>query len=483
MARRARNITTAFIACLTLLGASEPRAEAVPQDRQERRRPVRVPPPPPPYAFVDVSLVPMTSNQVLPSRTVLVRNGFIEAVGPADEIALPVDTIVIDGSGRYLMPGLADLHTHLGIELAEGINEGPNQAEVYLAFGVTTILNMGETLTPRGHGLMELRDRIRGGYLPGPTVLTASIAYGPDDGVAGHQTVRTYEDGRRHVRESRAAGYDLIKVYNSVPAAAFDGIVDQAREDGFSVAGHIPRSLGLSSALSRGMSTVSHANQFWCGYFDCSVKPSRVQSAISLLRAYESTVQSTLYLNETFTDIYCWDKAALDKFLAQPEMKYVHPLVLDHWRRQAAGAGSSGCRKNDAEPGYRFIQEYSRAFYRAGVPFVLGTDSPPVFGVPGFSLLEELRVASATLEIGPYDALVLATRNAGDFVQRSMPDAEPFGTVEPGMRADLLLLEGNPLQSLGNLRRKVGVMARGRWYPEDELQERLTRVAREYGNT
>jgi len=351
-----------------------------------------------------------------------------------------------------------------------------------MAFGVTTILNMGETLTPRGAGLMELRDRIRGGDLPGPTILTASIAYGPDDGIVAHQTVRTYEDGRRHVRESRAAGYDLIKVYNSIPAAAFDGVIDQAEEDGLSVAGHIPRQLGLSAVLSRGLSTVTHANQFWCGYFDCSVKPGRVQSAISLLRAYEATVQSTLYLNETFTAVYCWDKAALDTFLAQPEMKYVHPLVLNHWRIQAAGSGTQGCRKSDAEPGYRFIQEYSRAFYRAGVPFVLGTDSPPVFGVPGFSLLEELRVVSTSFEIGPYETLVLATRNAGEFVQRAIPDAEPFGTVEPGKRADLLLLEGNPLQSLTNLRRKAGVMARGRWYPEDELQQRLARVAHEYGH-
>ncbi len=435
-----------------------------------------------PVAFVGVNVVPMTSNRVDPDQTVLIRDGRIEAIGSREEIAVPDDATVIDGAGRYLMPGLADLHTHLGIDLGDGLNEGPNQAEAYMAFGVTTVLNMGETLLPRGAGLMELRDRIASGELAGPTILTASIAYGPDDGVAAHQTVTSYADGRRHVIESRQAGYDMIKVYSGTPHAAFDGIADQARDEGMAVVGHIPRQLGLGESLSHGLEAVAHANQFWCGYFDCSVKPSRIQSAISLLRANDTTVQSTMYLNETFTDVYCGDVAAINRFFAQPEMRYVHPVVLDHWRRQAFSWTATGCHKNDAEPGFRFIQDYSRAFYDAGVPFVLGTDSPPVMGVPGFSLHEELRVVAASLRINPYEALVLATRNADGFVARTIPDAERFGAVESGRRADLLLLDANPLASLTNVRRLAGVMVRGRWFPESDLQARLARIASEYGS-
>lgn len=451
-------------------------------DQVGRRRAVRrnTTAPDPPVAFVGVSVIPMTSNTVVPDQTVVVRAGRIQEVGPRDDVEIPPGAVVVDGSGRYLMPGLADLHTHLGIELAEGVAEGPNQAEVYLAFGVTTILNMGETLLPRGNGLMELRDRIARGELVGPTILTASIAYGPEDGVAPHQTVVSYEDGREHVAQSVAAGYDMIKVYTRIPAAAFYGIVDRAEEEGVAVVGHIPRQLGLGTSLSRGLAAVTHANQFWCGFFECSIQRSKVSSAIALLRAHDTVIQSTLYLNESFTAMYCRDTAAIETFFARPEMKYVHPLVIQHWRSQAYSWGGQGCRKSDAEPSYEFIQDYSRDFYEAGVPFVLGTDSPPALGVPGFSLLEELRVVRSSFGISPYEALLLGTRNADEFVSTNVPGAERFGTVEAGRRADLLLLEANPLQNLANLRRLAGVMARGRWYPAEELTERLARIAQEY---
>jgi len=459
-----------LLACAALLGAAEAGAGEPP--------PVTAP-----LAFVGVDVVPMGDETVLRDQTVVTEGGVIAAVGPRDGVAIPPGATVIEATGRYLMPGLADLHTHLGFELAEGVDDAANQSEVYLAHGVTTILNMGDTLVPRGEALMRLRDRILAGELAGPTILTASIAYGPEDGVAAHQTVATYEDGRRHVSESRAAGYDLIKVYTRIPPAALDGILDEAREEGLAVVGHIPRQLGLAESLARGLGAITHANQLWCGFFQCSILPSQVPGAISLLKAHGTTIQSTLYLNETFTAVYCGDTAALERFLAQPEMRYVHPLVLDHWRRQAAGFGSSGCHLDEAEPSYRFIQDYSRAFYQAGIPFVLGTDSPPAMGVPGFSLHEELRVVAQALRLRPFQALALATRDAGAFVTARVPDAEPFGRVEAGQRADLLLLAGNPLDSLANVRRVAGVVARGRWFPEADLRSRLERIAGEYGGS
>jgi hypothetical protein len=180
-----------------------------------------------------------------------------------------------------------------------------------------------------------------------------------------------------------------------------------------------------------------------------------------------------------FKEMYCGDVQALEDFVLREWWRFVHPSIIDQWYNLVVGAWNpSGCRANDANESWDFLLWYSKEFYDAGVPMVLGTDSPPVVGFPGWSLHEELKIVGGFMT--RFDALQAATANAGRFMDENLPGVEPFGTIEVGKRADLLLLEANPLDRLSNAKRRVGVMARGRWYSERDLRRRLERVAYSY---
>jgi imidazolonepropionase-like amidohydrolase len=428
-----------------------------------------------PVAFVDVTVLPMTFDGVLEHQTVVTMNGRIHAIGPVDEVAVPNTAIEIDGEDRFLMPGLADMHTHLDIEIGEGVNE----ALLWLANGVTTILNLGDQITPLGEGLMQLRDGILEGIHPGPTVYTASIAYGPGTGARSSHTFTTVAEGRAFVTASKQAGYDFMKVYSSTTPATFEGITDQANLEEMAVVGHVPREVGLGPALRNGLVMVAHLNDFWCRTFECGMNEDLLAAAVDPMVRHGAWVATTLALNRNLRDMYCGNVSALERFVFREWWRFIHPDIFDLWYRfVTVDWNPGGCSQNDMQGPYEFLLWYSNELYDAGVPMVLGTDSPPVVGFPGWSLHEELGIVGGFMT--RYEALVLATANAGRFMDEHLPGVEPFGTVEVGKRADLLLLESNPLERLANAKRRVGVMARGRWYSEKELRRRLERVSFDY---
>jgi hypothetical protein len=428
-----------------------------------------------PVAFVDVTVIPMTFNGVLEHQTVVTMHGQIHSIGAVDEVEMPDASVVIDGAGRFLMPGLADMHTHLDIELGDGANE----AVLWLANGVTTIFNLGDQITPLGEGLMGLRDSILRGRLPGPTIYTASIAYGPATGAHASHTFTTAQQGRDFVIASKAAGYDFMKVYTSTTAATFGGISQQAGIEGMPIIGHIPTEVGLNEALRGGMRMVTHLNEFWCRTFDCGMNSDRLDAAVNPLVRRGGWVATTLALNENLKDMYCGDLTAFERFLDRPHMRFVNPEIIAWWRNLVTGSWNpSGCHRDDIEGPWDFTLWYTKEFFDAGIPMVLGTDSPPVMGAPGWSLHEEMRIMKTLLT--EFEVLILATVNAGRFMEENLSGVERFGTIEVGSRADLLLLEANPLDDITNAKRRVGVMARGRWYSERDLQRRLEQVAYSY---
>jgi len=434
-----------------------------------------------PIAFTSVDVIPMDSENVLFDHTVIIEEGLISGITPDANAVIPDNAIIIDATGKFLFPGLADMHTHLGAEVPIAGVIGVNQVQVYLAAGVTTILNQGDFLSPFGSGLISLRDAIVAGSTAGPTIYTASYARGQQDTGTSQQIVLTELDGRNHVIGSKAAGYDYIKIYNHTPLAAYQGIVDQSQVEGMAILGHFPEPVGSANALADGMAMVSHAEAYFYVHFNFSEDASLILPAINQTIAAGTWVNTTLYIQETIAAIWGGDTVAFNAFLAKPQMQYVHPNEIVVWRAGFEGSrwNPTGSQSGALDSRFDFVKGYTKDFHDAGIRLIAGTDSPTVLGAPGFSLHEELRVIAQT-GMSNFEILQMATVNPGGFVDQTIATAESFGSIRAGNRADLLLLDGNPMDDLANLQNAAAVVARGRLYSRASLDGRLDVIATQY---
>ncbi|NKB88501.1 MAG: amidohydrolase family protein [Acidobacteria bacterium] len=405
-------------------------------------------------AFVGGTVVPMDRERLLPDHTVLVRNGTIESVGPRSAVAVPPGATIVDAEGRYLMPGLADMHTH--VQYVEDLLP-------YTAHGVTTILNMGGA-----SALTRWREQIRLGQIVGPQVLLGWFVDG--EGGAGG-VVLSVEAARDAVRQAAASGYEYIKVYNSLSTAQFDAIAEEAARRSISVIGHGVRDPGMQHILENGMRLVAHGEEFIYTYFGNVPDRRRIPAAAELVRRTGAYVLPNLSTYEIIS--IQWGKPSMvDQFFERPESRFQHPGHRRTWarRRYADRIGS-------IEDRLVFLRDMTKAFADAGVPLLTGTDSPGIPGMyPGPSMHDDLRnfvIAGLT----PYQALSAATRVPGEFVAATTTDRQPFGTIAPGQRADLILLRANPLESVDAVRALDGVMAAGRWYPPEFVLEQMLEMA------
>lgn len=415
----------------------------------------------------------MTGERVLKEQTVVVRDGIVVEVGPSTAIDVPDSAFRIDGSGRYLLPGLTDFHVHL---------RSSDELLSYLAHGVTTIVHESGAMSG-APDLLRYRDEIARGERLGPTLYTTGpILDGSPPVFGGVSTiVTTSEEARRAVAEQHAAGYDFIKVYNNLMPDVMAAAVEVAHERGMAVLGHIPRkadrSAALQQALDVGLDVIAHGEEYFFTYFYADVDSllslgkvpypdeGRIPSAVRMTK----TAGANVIPNLSFVAMTRRLLDDLDAVLADPEARYLHPDVRAMWEEQ------SPTRRNDLEQfdrreraKYEFLKRFTVALQDAGVPLLLGTDASAPGMYPGASAHLELR---ELVEAGltPYEALTAATLNAGTFIEEHVGRAEPFGTVEAGQRADLLLVRGNPLQDIDAASSIDGVMVRGRWLSRTDL--------------
>jgi imidazolonepropionase-like amidohydrolase len=408
-------------------------------------------------AFVNVNVVPMDRNAILNSRTVIVRDGRIADTGPAGKTRVPDGTLRLEGRGKYLMPGLGEMHGHIpsALQPREFIEA---VLFLYVANGVTTVRGMQGT-----PGQLDFRERAKRGELLAPSLYLAGPAF-------SGKTIKSAEEAIQRVRQQKSEGWDLLKVLPGLAREHYDAMARTAKEVGISFAGHVPADVGLLHAIQSGQETFDHLD----GYIEYlqgdkgPVAEARFREVAQLSRKAGVWVVPTMALWETLRGT-----AELASLVAMPELKYMPREQIEQW--------TSAQEKLFKNPDFRpdlarnVIDNRMRllkALHEGSVKILLGSDAPQRFSVPGFSIHREMRrMADAGMK--PYDILRSGSANVGAYLK----EKDNFGTIEVGKRADLILLDANPLVDIGNVARRSGVMVRGRWLSEREIQSRLDQIA------
>jgi hypothetical protein len=428
----------------------------------------------PQLAIVGVTVIPMSGKQdSLPGRTVIIRDGRIQAIGPTARVKPPAGARIIDGRGRFLMPALTDAHVHLEY------SEDPNLLKLFVANGVTTVRSMDG----RPY-LLDWRERVRTGALVGPRIVTAGpIIDGSPPARPDNLAVADPAAARAAVAEQGGAGYDFIKLYLNLSPEAYEAAVDEARRRGLRVAGHVPRGVSLAQAV-QGQWSIEHLGDFaasisvdgatvpgWIRRFlGAPIDPARLEALATSLAAARVWVIPT----SVQKDRELAPSEAMNRWLAEPSIRHIPPDFLAAWRGQLERFQA----RMDADDWA--LVERARlnrlavisAFHKAGVLLAVGSDTPNPFVAMGASVHLELANFVAA-GLSPRDALMAATLNPA----RMLGLEREQGSVAVGRRADLLLLSADPLMNVGNAERRVGLVLDGRWLAEEELQS-MTRALR-----
>ena len=408
-------------------------------------------------AFVDVTVVPMDGRRPLANQTVVVRGDRIVAVGPAARTTVPTGATRVEGRGKYLMPGLAEMHGHVPPP-----NAPPQLTEdvlfLYVANGITTVRGM-----LGAPGQLALRERTARGELIGPTLYLAGPSFNA-------QSIDSPEEAVRRVREQKAEGWDLLKVHPGLTRPEYDAMARTAREVGIRFGGHVPTDVGLLHALEMGQETFDHLD----GYVEQLQGDQRDLDAAAMADVVRRTRDAGAWVVPTMA---LWEvlygTADVATLTAYPELRYMPRATVAQWTKLHTERMASP--QMDRAVGRRVIEnrmKLLKAMSDGGVRILMGTDAPQQFSVPGFSLHRELqRMRDAGMT--PEQILASGTTRVGEYFAKS----DRFGAVATGQRADLLLLDADPLTDVANLTRRAGVMVRGRWLPESEIQQRLTTIA------
>ncbi len=416
----------------------------------------------PAVAFTNVHVIPMDSERVAEDQTVIVRGDRIEAMGPAGEVAVPEGAQVIDGRGKYLMPGLAEMHGHI---------PPPSDPQaytdavlfMYVANGITTVRGM------LGHdGQLEIKRKANAGEIVSPTLYLAGPSFNGN-------SINSASEAEAKVRQQKIEGWDLLKVHPGLTLDEYDAMAETAREVGIRFGGHVPDAVGLAHAIESGQETFDHLD----GYEIFMDGTSRPVSDEKLAEAVRLTVDSGSWVIPTMV---LWEvlygTADLETMRNLPELKYMPPAMVASWIR--SHEERQGASPADKEAGRHRIANRMKllaALDDAGARILMGTDAPQQFSVPGFSLHNELeRMVEAGMS--PYAIYRTGTVNVGDY----FADQDTFGQVVVGHRADLVLVNQNPLDDVRHIRDRAGVMVRGMWLSEADIQQELAEIERSVGS-
>lgn len=429
----------------------------------------------PAISIEHVSVVNVRDGSIAQDQTVVIEAGRISAVGPAESAKAPAGATSLDGRGKYLIPGLWDMHVHAAWEGMDTLF-----ASLFVANGVTGVRDM--------FGNMDIIKGWKENYnsaAPWPRMVGAGhILDGPKPFWPGSASATTAEDARRLVDSLHKAGADFIKAYGGLPHDAYMAAVDEAAKVGTYVVGHVPDAVTVTEASEAGQRSVEHLNGV---ALECSAKSDSLRAqraAVSqdpagnmmaeigrqiprVLATQDSArlaqLCATLVKNHTWqvpTLVVLRSIASLDDstFISDPRVKYMPKEISSYWDPKNDFRFKSWTAENwaNSKKMFRRNMEIVGKLYHAGVPFMAGTDVLNPYCFPGFSLHDEL---SLFVEAGltPAEALRTATWNPAEFLGLT----DSMGTVESGKRADLVLLDANPLVDIHNTQKINCVIRNG----------------------
>ncbi len=421
--------------------------------------------------FNAVNVIPMDSERVLENQVVVVANGRIAAIGDAGKTKYSKNATVINAKGKYLIPGLAEMHAHV-----PPVDDLEPMKEVLMLFavnGVTTIRGM------LGHPRhLELRSKIQSGEILGPRFITSGPSF-------SGQSVKTAEAAAEMVRQQKKAGYDFLKLHPGLTKETFAAIAKTAKEVNIPFAGHVSFDVGVWSAIEAGYATIDHLDGFVESLVPGIENTTEQQNGLfGMFVADKADTSKILRLTTALRNNKIWvvpTQALAERWFTpnkspedlrnEPEMKYMAATTLNNWVNSKKSLMNNP--QYNAESINRFIALRRKLIYecnRNGVGLLLGSDAPQVFDVPGFSLHHELKYM-VDAGLTPYEALRTGTVNVATFLNR-----RDMGVIKKGAVADLVLLNGNPLTNIEHVKNIEGVMLGTRWLSKDQISKELKRL-------
>lgn len=424
--------------------------------------------------FSDVNIIPMDANRVVAGQTVITRNGKITVIGDTKKVKVPKDALVIDGKGKYLIPGLAEMHAHV-----PPIDDMEPMKDVLVLFAVNGITTIRGMLGHPKH--LELREKVRRGEILSPHFYTTGPSF---NGIS----VTSPEAGAAMVRQQKQAGYDFLKMHPGLSRQKFDSIAATAKKVGIPFAGHVSFGVGVWRAAEAGYSSIDHLDGFvealvpdiknyveqQTGLFGMWVGEKADTTQIPKLMAALKSNNIWVVPTQSLAERWMSPHFTPEDFRKDPDRIYMKPETVAQWIKVKTDLMNN--------PEYsvtridKFIQLRRKLIsecQKNGIGILLGCDAPQIFNVPGFSTHNELQYL-VTSGLTPYEALRTGTVNVATYLNQK--DA---GTIRVGNVSDLILLNSNPLADIKETRNIAGVMIGNQWLTKQFIDSELKRLVKQ----
>ncbi len=421
--------------------------------------------------FRSVNVIPMDKEQVIKNQDVVVKNGVIVAIGNAGKVKYDKNALVIDGTGKFLMPGLAEMHAH--VPPVDDLEPMKEVLTLFLCNGVTSIRGM------LGHPRhIELRNKIQSGEIPGPHFYTSGPSFNGN-------SVKTPDTGAEMVRQQKQAGYDFLKLHPGLTKENFAAIAKTAHEVSIPFAGHVSFNVGVWRAIEAGYASIDHLDGFVeslvpgidtvkeqsAGLFGMFIAHRADESKIPALMKALKEKNIWVVPTQSLAERWFSPEKDADAFAREPEMIYMSEQTLKNWISSKINLMANA--NYNAESMRKFILLRRKLIYecqRHGVGLLLGSDAPQVFDVPGFSIHHELKYM-VDAGLTPFEALQSGTVNVAKYFGKN-----DRGMIKTGFVSDLLLLDANPLENIENTKKIAGVMLGSKWLSKEFITAELKKL-------